>query len=191
MEVTAFILAGGRSSRMGQDKSDLVLDGQTLLERAEKLARGGSDRVRVCGPQRRFGAAAVEDVFPGQGPLAGIHAGLKASETELNLILAVDTPFVRPEFLKILIAEAASSGAVVTVPFVGGRYHPLCGVYRREFAGLAESALRSGNNKIELLFPETSVRTVTDAEITKLAFDARMFDNLNTPADFERAQQRS
>ena len=191
MEVTAFILAGGRSARMGQDKSDLVLDGQTLLERAEKLVRGVSERVRVCGPQDKLGAAAVEDAFPGQGPLAGIHAALKASDTDLNLILAVDTPFVRPEFLEILIAEAASSGAVVTVPFVGGRYHPLCGVYRREFAGLAESALRSRNNKIELLFPETSVRTVTDAEITKLAFDARMFDNLNTPADFERAQQRS
>lgn len=190
MEVTAFILAGGKSSRMGRDKAALTLDGCTLLQRATALARSITHQVRVCGRKEKFGPDAVEDIYPDRGPLGGIHAALGVSETELNLVLAVDTPFVSPKFLEFLVTEAQRTMAVVTVPFVGGRFQPLCAVYRREFAILAERALRDGRNKIDPLFAGIAVRQIAEAELRELAFDARMFDNLNTPEDLDRAQQR-
>lgn len=176
---------------MGQDKASLMLNGRTLLAIMTDLAQTAVKRVRVCGSRQQFGPDAVEDIFPGCGPLGGIHAALANSETEWNLALAVDIPFVTPEFLKFLVAEAQRSQVVVTVPMVGGRYQPLCAIYRREFGGIAESSLRRGRNKIDLLFAETTVRKIEDAEINELAFDARMFDNLNTPEDFDRAQRRT
>lgn len=176
---------------MGVDKAGMAFNGRTLLEHAQDLASAVTDRVQVCGPRNRYGPGAIEDVFRGQGPLAGIHAALKSTATQLNLILAVDTPFLVPEFLRFLVAEAESGGALVTVPFLGGRYQPLCAVYRKGFAPIAERALSAGRNKIDSLYAETTTRRITEAEIRHLAFDARMFENLNTPEDLQRARQRA
>lgn len=190
-DVSAFILAGGKSSRMGRDKALLSLDGQTLLERAQKLVRTVTGDVSIVGPRERYGPEAIEDVYQGRGPLGGIHAALAASKSELNLVLSVDTPFLDPKFLRWMIEEATRAATTVTVPCTGGRFQPLCAVYRREFLPLAEAALRVGRNKIDPLFCHTTVRRIEEEELKRLAFDARMFDNLNTPAEFARAQKRS
>jgi len=186
--VAAFVLAGGRSSRMGVDKAFLELDGRTLLQRALRLASSVSDDVRIVGPREKFATydRVMEDRYEGRGPLAGIHAALAESEAALNLMLAVDLPFVDPVFLKLLVKSARESGAVVTVPRVGGGYQPLCAVYTREFAAIAENALMQGHNKIDALFQQTRVREITEADIAGFAFGPAMFENLNTPADWER-----
>src|SRR5579864_2081154 len=110
-DVTAFILAGGKSTRMGADKAFVMLDGQTLLARALELAHSVTTDVRVVGDPARFSSFApvVEDVFPDCGPLSGIHAALRASATDLNVILAVDTPFVSPALLRYLITRSKNS----------------------------------------------------------------------------------
>src|SRR6267378_5266072 len=79
-DVTAFILAGGKSTRMGTDKAFAALDGRTLLARALDLARSVAPDVRVVGDAAKFAAFApvVEDVFRDCGPLGGIHAALRA-----------------------------------------------------------------------------------------------------------------
>lgn len=189
-DLSAFVLAGGRSSRMGRDKALLRLDGQTLLERAQELARSITEQVAVAGSRKKYGPVAIEDTYPARGPLGGIHAALTATKTDFNLILSVDTPFLTSEFLHFLVAEAVRRGTTVTVPYVSGRFQPLCAVYRREFLALAEPALRAGHNKIDALFCHTTVRRIEEAELIRLAFDPRMFDNLNTPEDFARVQNR-
>jgi len=81
--VSAFILAGGLSMRMGTDKALLQMDGITLLERAIGKTHAITDTVKVVGSRERynaFGAAIVEDEFDQCGPLAGIHAALGASQ---------------------------------------------------------------------------------------------------------------
>ncbi len=188
--VSAFILAGGKSSRMGRNKALLMLGDRTLLERMQELARTVTPDVRIVGERVKYGVEAIEDVYRERGPLGGIHAALAATKAELNLILSVDTPFVSSEFLRFLVAEAQHGATTVTVASTGGRFQPLCGVYRREFLALAEAALRAGKNKIDPLFCHTTVRRIDDEELKRLAFDARMFDNLNTPADVSRAQNR-
>src|SRR6266849_10776941 len=107
-DVGAFILAGGKSTRMGTDKAFVTLDGRTLLARALDLARSVTSEVRIVGSAEKFAAfgPVVEDVFRECGPLGGIHAGLRSSPAELNLVLAVDLPFVSAELFRFLIGRA-------------------------------------------------------------------------------------
>jgi molybdopterin-guanine dinucleotide biosynthesis protein A len=192
MSAATFILAGGKSERMGpgQDKATLRLGGRTLLEIMREKAQAVTGDVRIVGPRSRFGEEAVEDIFPGQGPLAGIHAALASTTADRSLMLAVDLPFLDVKFLAHLLREAEHSSAAVVVPRVGRGWQPLCAVYRKDFGAIAEAALRAGQNKIDALYPQVQLRIVDEEEIRKFAFSLAMFDNLNSPADLERAEQR-
>jgi molybdopterin-guanine dinucleotide biosynthesis protein A len=189
LDVTVFILAGGKSTRMGTDKAFVMLDGRTLLARALDLARSVTSDVRIVGDAAKFApfAPVVEDVFPGCGPLGGIHAALRTSSTDLNLILAVDVPFVSPALLQYLIKRSRDAAAAVTVAQSGGRLQPLCAVYRREFADVAEQALRTGRCKIDVLFESVHTQVITENELENAGFSSRIFRNLNTPEELERA----
>jgi molybdopterin-guanine dinucleotide biosynthesis protein A len=191
-DLSAFVLAGGRSSRMGSDKAFIELEGRTLLARALDLLRVITPEVSLVGPADKFAAygAVIEDVFVGCGPLAGIHAALSASMTELNLMLAVDLPFVPQSLLRFIVEQARASDMLVTVPRIAGGFQPLCAVYRRGFAPLAETALKAGNNKIDALFASTTVRILEEPELGRFAFSACMFENLNTPEDLRRAMPK-
>src|SRR5256885_13747118 len=109
--VTAFIMAGGKSTRMGTDKAFLGVQGRSLLANALERAEAAARNVVIVGPASKFlpFGTVVEDVYPDRGPLGGIHAALTASETELNLIFGVDMPFVEVRFLQYLISVAGIS----------------------------------------------------------------------------------
>jgi molybdopterin-guanine dinucleotide biosynthesis protein A len=188
-DLTGFLLAGGRSSRMGTDKAFLQIDGDTLLARALERLHALTPEVCIVGPVAKFAAhgRVVEDVYTGRGPLAGIHAALSASATDLNLILAVDLPFVTEALLRFIVEQTRACDAVVTVPRIAGGFQPLCAVYRRAFAPLAAAALEAGQNKVDALFAVTSTRVLEQSELSRFAFSAAMFENLNTPEDLRRA----
>lgn len=188
--LSAFILAGGKSSRMGTDKAFVLLDGQTLLARALCLCRTVSSDVRIVGDLKKFSsfAPALQDVFPGCGPLAGIHAALRASAADLNLLLAVDIPFLSPGLLQFLIAQARQSSALATVPVIGQRWQPLCAVYRRQFALQAESALAAGQYRIDALFDPGITRIVREDDFRSAGFSPEAFRNLNTPEELAQAR---
>jgi len=192
-DFSGFVLAGGRSSRMGSDKAFLEFNGCTLLARALDLLHRLTPEVRIVGPAAKFAAYApvVEDIYTGRGPLAGIHAALTSSPTDLNLMLAVDLPFVAESLMQFIVERAQCSDAVVTVPRIAGGYQPLCAVYRRAFAPLAQAALESGRNKIDALFSDANTRVLEESELRQFAFEARMFENLNTPEDLRRAAEKS
>jgi molybdenum cofactor guanylyltransferase len=191
-DLTAFVLAGGKSSRMGTDKAFLLLEGQTLVERALELARSVTEDVRIVGARDKFAAFApvVEDEYAERGPLGGIHAAVSSTSSDLNLMLAVDLPFLQARFLRYLADEARAANAVVTVPKAAGGLQPLCAVYRREFGPLAEQALSGGRNKIDTLFTQVAVRIIEEDELAHFAFPATMFDNLNTREEWEQARRR-
>lgn len=190
-DVSAFILAGGKSTRMGTDKAFVTLDGRTLLARALELARSVTEDVRIVGDPVKFGAFApvVQDVFPECGPLGGIHAALHASREDLNLILAVDLPFISLALLQFLIARARSSPTVVTVPQAGGGWQPLCAVYRQGFADAAEAALREGRYKIDVLFENSRTQVIREEELEIAGFSPRIFRNLNTRTELDEASR--
>jgi molybdopterin-guanine dinucleotide biosynthesis protein A len=189
-ELAAFVLAGGRSTRMGKDKAFLELEGRTLLARALALARSVTSNVRIVGDPTRLAAFGnvIEDVYRNCGPLGGIHAALTNSTAEWNLMLAVDLPFLEEKFLEYLVSAARESKAAVTVPRAAGGFQPLCAVYRRSFAASAGRALRAATNKIDKLFVPTDTRILEQDELLRNRFSSEMFRNINTPKDWDEAK---
>jgi molybdenum cofactor guanylyltransferase len=190
-DVAIFILTGGKSTRMGTDKAFVVLDGRTLLSRILDLARSVTHDVHIVGSKGKYSpfASVVEDFFPNCGPLGGIHAALRSSQKDLNLILAVDVPFVSLALLQYLITRARSSSATVTVARSNEGWQPLCAIYRRQFADIAEKALREARYRIDALFDETVVEVITAGDLEAAGFAERIFRNLNTPEDLSAAGQ--
>jgi len=196
-----FLLAGGKSSRMGTgiDKAFLEFGGQTLLDRALTVMSEVCDSVRIVGDPAKFAkygstkyGPVVADIFPGCGPLAGIHAALVHSPAELNLMLAVDMPFVSRELLAFLFAAAENEDndgdAMITVPRSSKGLQPLCAIYRRDFSVAAEQALRAGRYKIDAAFSSVSIRVILEAELAAAGFSEQSFFNVNTLQDRRAAE---
>src|SRR6266700_1605913 len=185
--VTAFILAGGKSTRMGRDKAFVRWEGQMLLERALEVVGQVTPNVRIVGARAKFEkyGTVVEDIYPERGPLGGIHAALRATGTELNLVLAVDLPHVTPALLEYLVVQAQNSSAAAVVPRFSEGWQPLCAVYRKDFADIAERALREGQNAVHSLLESGAPRVLDEEELEKAGFSRRMFRNINTSLDLE------
>lgn len=174
--------------RMGTDKALLQMDGITLLERAIGKTHAITDTVKVVGSRERynaFGAAIVEDEFDQCGPLAGIHAALGASQSELNVVLSVDTPLVTTDFLRYLLERAEKqTDALAVVPDAAGGVQGTCAVYRRPFRAVAEQQLKRGRFKITETLALVRVEYVEEEEMRSAGFDPEIFANLNTPEEF-------
>ena len=179
--MSAVVLAGGYSSRMGRDKAELQLGEHSLIEwQVEKLKRLGIRDIMLSGYERPInGCRSVQDIYPHRGPLSGIHACLLASENESCLVLGVDMPLV-PEKTVLTLIEAHQSG--ITVLIHGDRIEPLAAVYDRSLAQRAEEILRSEKTAI--------MRLMGFAEVTKVRYrgDERFLINCNTPEDLAQVE---
>lgn len=170
---------------MGTDKALLQLPtGETMLEHAMALGASVAREVCVVGPLERYASYAwagkiVEDVFPGRGPLGGIHAALSNTRADWNLIFAVDMPLLTAALLRWLVDRAKEYEAVVTIPHAGGRLQTLCGVYRREFGAEAQKELEAGLNKIDSIYTRVSTRVIEEDELRAAAFGPELFANCN------------
>ncbi len=147
---------------MGTDKALLSLGSETFLERALHTAASVAGTVFVVGPRERYEGYGdvIEDIFPDCGPLGGIHAALCATQTDMNLMLSVDTPLMGPEFLVWLLAQARMTSELIVVPEALGGLQPLAAVYRRPLRAVAEQALKSGQYKIGSLFSLAPTRYI-------------------------------
>ena len=188
-----FVIAGGKSSRMGANKAFLDFHRQTLLDRALAALTEACGNATIVGDPEAFAnfGPVVADVFAGCGPLGGIHSALLHSSADLNLMLAVDMPFVSPELLRFILREAEITDAIVTVPRTGRGLQPLCAVYRRDFVSTAEQALKAGNYKIDATFALVTLRVVDEAELAAAGFSEKNFFNVNAPEDRHTADDLS
>ena len=185
--VSVFVLAGGRSSRMGSDKALLPIGGMNLLQIAVAKAREVSPRTAIVGSRERYAqyGEVIDDIIPGCGPLSGIHAALSTTRSELNLILSVDMPLISPDFLRWLTQTAASGDELAIVPEAHGRTQPLCSVFRRAAVAQAENALRTGEYKVDRLFSILPTRLVAEIDWRAAGFLPGIFRNVNTPEEYE------
>lgn len=150
MEAEGWVLAGGRSLRMGRDKAAVLLGGRPLLRHMLEKIHSLGLRARVAGLRQTVPNVAAEvmrDAHPDCGPLSGIETALAESDADRVLVLGVDLPLLEPEFLARMLARAWSTCAIATVPCVGGEPQPLCGVYRREMLPAVKMALAEGKYK--------------------------------------------
>ena len=181
---TAILLAGGRSRRMGRDKLMLPQDGATVLESA--VARFARVFDRVCVSVDRtdrypqIAAEHISDVYTGCGPLAGIHAGLRACGPEGAFFAAADLPFSDPELALRLMDACPEDCAICVAAGPDGRPEPLFGYYRGAAADAAEELLKSGSYRIRDLFALCPTRILDlGAAAPDLAFA-----NVNTPEEY-------
>lgn len=200
---SGIILTGGASRRMGTDKALLELGGKPVLARlAGELSQLAESTVIACGPRQRreyssLGLLQVTDVYPGCGPLAGLHAALSHTQQEWNLVAACDLPFASADFLRYMLTAHAESqmntggprqtggaDAVVAVSREG-RVQPLLGLYHKRVLPVLETALHAGNyrfmdclDKLDVLYVPESGFTPTAADTPSPVF------NMNTPEDY-------
>jgi molybdopterin-guanine dinucleotide biosynthesis protein A len=176
MQAAGFVLVGGESSRMGQNKARLRIGSELLVEKVAASVAEASDRVALVGKPECYadlGYECLADLRPGLGPMAGLETALASGRAELNLIVACDMPGLRTEWLKELLATAQRTGArCVVARDAGGTRHPLCAIYRSGCLPLVREALDAGRLRLLDL-----ARTLNASEVQ---VDA-VIGNLNTP----------
>ena len=194
-DVEGFILVGGASSRMGTDKSQLLFGGQTAVELLAKELVAVTAKVSLVGSRNenlRSGFKIVTDVYQRWGALGGIHAALSATGTEWAIVVACDLPFISRELLWHLMGLARAQppfDAVVPIQ-ADGRPQPLCALYRREpCLESAERLIATGEHTPRALLGAVNTRWVAFEELAGLPAADNFFFNVNTPADYEQAQQ--
>ncbi|MDT8899815.1 molybdenum cofactor guanylyltransferase [Anaeroselena agilis] len=187
MGVSGIVLAGGRSSRMGRDKTLLVVENETLIERTVKELRRITDEIIIASnATAKYGLPGVRevpDVFPGMGPLGGLHAGLLAAQNDVVFAVAADMPCFTDKLAAYLLGRKGDHDAVVPRP--GQEWEPLCAVYSRACAGPIEQCLRAGMKKVYSFYPAVKVLAVTGEELGAAGLPATMFFNLNAPEDLD------
>lgn len=191
MEIEGFILAGGASSRMGEDKSRLSLGGRTFVESAARALLTVTTRVRVVSSRpeaESHGLPLVPDLRAGVGALGGLHAALTSCRAEWALVVACDIPFATGELLARLAAMCDESLDAVVPVQEDGRVQPLCALYRaRVCLEEVEEMLRTGELRPRLLLSRVRARRVAFEELRDLEGSRRFFLNVNTPEDYAHA----
>jgi len=185
----AWILVGGRSSRMGTDKARADSAGRALALRVADRARGVCASITLVGDPFLYadlGLPVVPDRFPGQGPLAGIEAALGSTSAVDNLIVACDMPALPETVLDALFRSASGDpDADCIVPrHDNGDLEPLCAVYRQRCHPVVLAALEAGTRKVTtaLQFPLPRPLAIRYIRVS----DPEAFANLNTPEDWQR-----
>ncbi len=179
--VDGVILAGGESTRFGGDKVLHPVDGKPMLVRVHDALGSVVRRVWISVATPRsdlpIEAAQVVDRFPGAGPLAGLHAGLLATDAAQVLLVATDLPYLSSEVLRRLRdAPAAASAPVVSVT-PDGRLQPLCARYPRTVLPLVEQHLQQGMLAMHALLDACSDTVLVEV-------DERTLRNVNRPSDY-------
>ena len=185
------VLAGGNGLRMGGNKARLRVGGETCLARAMRvLARFCQEVVVTTSEALPLEppppARQVEDLYPGRGPLAGIHAGLAVARHPRCLVVACDMPFLRPELVELLLARAKGEEAVVCQ--IRGYLEPFPGVYPRGLGAHMERALREGKLGVQDLLRRVPLELIPEPHVRQVDPRLQSFINLNSPADLARLE---
>ena len=187
-DTEAFILAGGASSRMGTDKSQLLIDRQTFTERIAETLLKLTDTVTVVGKLSESATLpSIADVYPQWGALGGLHAALTACKREWAIVAACDLPFLTAELFLSLGALRLDHESVVPIQS-DGRPQPLAALYRVDpCRQRATELIEAGRRRPLDLLEAVKTRWVSFDEIRNLDQAERFFVNINTPSDYYEA----
>jgi len=190
----AAILAGGRARCFGGiDKSSLVVDGQTILDRQMAMLQT-VDVIReimiVGATASHRSARRIVDRVSGCGPLGGIHAALTAAAGGTPIqargnavfVLACDMPYVPSALVTYLLDLAQNADAVI--PLTEAGYHPLCAVYSLACLDPVGRRLAEGRLQVVGILDDVKARVVTVAELDRFGDPHRLLMNVNTPVDY-------
>jgi len=186
MEASGIILAGGLSSRMGADKNLMAYSNETLIEHMVKEMRQVVDEIIIASNHTAKygipGTTEVQDIYPGMGPLGGIHAGLLATKKPWAFVVATDMPLFRAELANFILERCAEYDVVV--PYINGRWEPLCAAYSRECIKPIGECLKADIRQIHRFYSQVKVLKVGEKELRAVGKIDELFYNMNTPEDY-------
>jgi len=194
LAVSGYVLAGGKSSRMGEDKALLKLGGQTLVELAVATLKAVCLDVHILSSRDDLAiyGALQPDEHPGCGPLGGIEAGLLHARCAWSLFLPVDMPLVTVEFLGKWIDQVSTlPDARIALFTVGDIPQPTLCLLHREVRPFVEEALAGGRFKLNPVLKQAAEaiaadkgHSVNSVFLNQKVSDEAMFANANTPEEF-------
>ncbi len=179
MGLSGFVLAGGRSTRMGQDKALLNWHGRPLLDHMVGLLR------TVANPVHVVGRDPLPDRLPGLGPLSGIATGLETSFTAANLFVAVDLPLLTRDLFNYLRSRIESSSHPLVACKIGSDF-PLClGVWLPMLPEI-NRRLSARELSVRRLIEGRHTEIISEEELLREGFVPELFRNINTPEDYHQ-----
>jgi molybdopterin-guanine dinucleotide biosynthesis protein A len=200
-DVTGIILAGGKSTRMGENKSFLLLEGISIIERVINLMQSIFGRViLITNTPAEYNFIPIEmykDIYEYKGPLAGIHSGLMNSNTDENFIISCDIPLMSREMIEYIYNFKTSKP--ITVCKADGYTQQLAGRYSRSVLTAADNLLRNyereerdkdqAKRKCKVLSLLDEVGTeIIDAEELDI-YKKYLFYNMNRPEDYDKIKK--
>lgn len=184
----AVILCGGQSRRMGTCKALLTVEGEPVLHRLAGELSFFEERL-LSANDASLGTGlswtAVEDRFPGLGPGAGLHAALLAAKKEALLCVPCDLPTFSEQVARCLLAQFPGDCAAMVCRDGTGQLHPLCGIYTKRMLPALERRLSAGHCRMTELLEDAPTVVLDTAGL----LPDGVFFNMNTPADYHRAEE--
>lgn len=184
-EITAIILAGGKSSRMNEDKGLVYFNGKILVEHVIESVKKLTANIIIItanAAYKQFGYPCLEDEMKDKGPLAGILTGLVNSSTQKNLFVGCDMPFLSENLLSGLINNSGDEDVLLTEHL--GKAEPLCSIYNRSCITHLRSQLEQNQLKITNAFEGLKTRVISfDKEDW---FKGNEFSNINSPEELRQ-----
>ncbi len=187
-DITAFIIAGGKSRRFGEDKLLYEHKGITLVERVINTLNSVFKKIKIIANDKTkfsfLNIPVLPDIIPGIGPIVGIYSALEYSETHKAFCFAADLPFLNTDFIEYMIS--ISDNFDITVPsMLNGYYEALHAIYTKECLERFKDNIISGKYKITDIYDKCNLRKVSETEILKFSDPARIFKNINFMKDLE------
>jgi molybdopterin-guanine dinucleotide biosynthesis protein A len=183
--ISGFILAGGKSSRMGVDKGLLLLDGKTMVQHIIEAMEPHVDFITISTANQayaEFGYPLLPDDVPDKGPLGGIATALSVSKTERNLIVSCDMPLLSTEAIGWFLAHCQD--AEINIATVGEQWHPLLGLYHK--TSLPRFAEFITRNQLGL---QNAIRQMV-YHLVPMDNYHEALENINTKDDFENLKMK-
>lgn len=191
-DLTVAIMAGGKSSRMGRNKSFVSLGGKPLVEHVlERVAPLSKHQLLITNAPDSYAylrLPMVGDIYKDKGPLAGIFTAVFHATTPYTLIVATDMPWLNESLLRYQIS--LKEEADVIIPRWDKFPEPLHAVYSKAVLPPIEQNLEADRLKVTRFFGQVSVRFVERAEIEQFDPNGRSFANINTPDQLQAAKEQ-
>jgi molybdopterin-guanine dinucleotide biosynthesis protein A len=188
--VTGIILAGGLSTRYGQNKAFLQIDDIRIIDHIAEQMKRIFDRVILVTNQRRdfeyLELPIAEDLIKGLGPIGGIYTGLSNISEQAGFFVACDMPFLNEGLIRYMVEIIDSHAAVI--PAVGPWVEPLHAIYTRSCLPTIKALIDEKRYQVRLSYDRMSVRYVREDEIRRFCRPEEAFLNINTPEEFVRIQ---
>jgi molybdopterin-guanine dinucleotide biosynthesis protein A len=185
MSLTAIILSGGKSTRMGQDKGLMEINGKPMIQYVIDNITPVCSQIIISANQdtyKKFGYPVIKDDIADTGPAGGIVSSFPHSSNDKNLIISCDLPFVTPVFINILLN--LSNKYEITIPELNGYIQPLCGIYLKDIYNRFKNIVEHGQSSMKNIIKEFNYRVVKEAEMNAIDLNHTL-RNINSIKDFE------